>query len=181
MWKQVAGSGVVAVAAIVILAASFVAAGGLVASAQTGTAGRAATGEPAIATSDYEVDGVKVALLSVQRVSDGTVTVKWQYSNDTDEPKRLGESFTGMGSSEAYSLAYHAYLTDVRDNMKYPVLKDTRGEPVAAKHAAGKVVVLGPHKTLSSWAKFMAPPPGTTKVSVYIPGAQPFEDVPIHP
>jgi hypothetical protein len=60
------------------------------------------------------VDGVTVALLSVKRVSDGTVTVKWQYRNDTDEPKRLGE---------------------------------------------------------------LAPPPAATKVSVFIPGAQPFQDV----
>ena len=166
----------------IVFAVVWFAAVGLAASGQTGqvgTTGTAMAGEPAMATCSYEVDGVRVALLSVQRVADGTVTVKWQYRNDTDEPKHLGESFTGMGSSEAYSLAYYAYLTDARDMMKYPVLKDTRGVPVAAKHAGRKVVVLAPHKTLDTWAKFMAPPAGTTKVSVYIPGAQPFEEVTI--
>jgi hypothetical protein len=134
---------------------------------------------PAIAVNDYEVDGVEVALLSVKRVSDGTLTVKWEYRNKTAQPKKLGESFGGMGSSEAYSLVWHAYLVDGRNRMKYPVVKDTRGEPVAGKHGPGKVVMLGPKKTLGTWAKFIAVPAEVTKISVFIPGVQPFEDVPI--
>src|SRR5712692_2143587 len=54
----------------------------------------------AIAVNDYEVGGVQVALLSVKRISDGTVTVKWEYRNKTTQAKPLGESFTGMGWSE---------------------------------------------------------------------------------
>jgi hypothetical protein len=41
------------------------------------------------------------------------------------------------------------------------------------------VFVLGPKKTLGEWAKFMAPPADAKKISVFIPGTQPFEDVPI--
>jgi len=133
----------------------------------------------AIAVNDYEVDGVQVALLSVKRISDGTLTVKWEYRNKTNEAKKLGESFPGMGSSEVYSLAWHAYLVDGRNKMKYPVVKDTRGDPVAGKHGPGKVVVLGPGKTLGTWAKFIAVPPEVKKISVFIPGVQPFEDVDI--
>jgi hypothetical protein len=132
-----------------------------------------------LAVGDYEVDGVEVALLSVKRVSDGTLTVKWSYRNKTNEPKKLGESFEGMGSSEAYSLVWHAYLVDAKNKMKYPVVKDSSGDPVAARHAPGKVVILGPKKTLNTWAKFIAVPAGTKKISVFIPGTQPFEDVPI--
>ena len=134
----------------------------------------------AIAVNDYEVDGVQVALLSVKRISDGTVTAKWEYRNKTGEDKRLGESFKGMGWSEPFSLVYEAYLVDARNNMKYPVLKDTRGDLVAGKHpGTRKVVVLGPHKTMGEWAKFHAPPADAKKISVFIPGTQPFEDVPI--
>jgi len=85
----------------------------------------------------------------------------------------------GTLPTNVFSTAYAAYLTDVRSNMKYPVLRDTRGDPVAASHGGRKVVVLAPHKTLNTWAKFKVPPPTTTKVSVYIPGAQPFEEVAI--
>jgi hypothetical protein len=134
---------------------------------------------PAIGVNDYEVEGVEVALLSVKRISDGSLTVKWEYRNKTDEPKRLGESFPGMGSSEAYSLVWHAYLADARGKIKYPVAKDQRGNPVAAAHAAGKVVTLGPKKTTSTWAKFISVPADVKKISVFIPGTQPFEDVPI--
>jgi len=133
----------------------------------------------AIATSSYEVEGVEVALLSVRRISDGSITVKWEYRNTTDQPKKLGQSFEGMGSSEAYSLNWHAYLADARNKMKYPVAKDQRGDPVAGKHAPGKVVLLGPKKTLGTWAKFISIPPEVKKISVFIPGVDPFEDVDI--
>jgi len=133
----------------------------------------------AIGVNNYEVDGVEVALLSVRRISDGSLTVKWEYRNKTGQPKKLGASFSGMGSSEAYSLVWHAYLADARNKMKYPVAKDERGDPVAGKHAPGKVVVLGPKKTISTWAKFISVPPEVKKISVFIPGVDPFEDVAI--
>jgi hypothetical protein len=132
----------------------------------------------AIAVNDYEVDGVEVALLSVKRISDGTLTVKWQYRNKTNQPKKLGESFKGMGWSEPFSLVYDAYVVDARNKTKYPVLKDTRGDLVAGKHpGTRKVVVLEPKQTLGAWAKFAAPPADAKKISVFIPGTQPFEDV----
>jgi len=136
-------------------------------------------GSPPIAVNNYEVDGVEVALLSVRRISDGSLTVKWEYRNKTDEPKKLGESFAGMGSSEAYSLNWHAYLADSRAKVKYPVAKDEKGNPVAAKHGPGKVVVLGPRKTLGTWAKFISVPPDVKRISIFIPGTDPFEDVEI--
>jgi hypothetical protein len=134
----------------------------------------------AIAVNDYEVDGVVVALLSVKRISDGTLTVKWEYRNKTDQPKTLGESFKGMGWSEPFSLVYDAYVVDARNRMKYPVLKDTRGDLVAGKHPGKrKAVVLEAKQTLGAWAKFVAPPADAKKISVFIPGTQPFEDVAI--
>jgi len=72
-----------------------------------------------------------------------------------------------------------AYPTDIRNNTKYPLLKDTRGEPVGSAHAGGKAVTLKPKQTLNQWAKFRTPSKDTTKISVYIPGVQPFEDVAI--
>jgi hypothetical protein len=161
------------VAALFLLAAS----GWRLSAGQTVAA--VTTGDKPIATSEYEVDGVEVALLSVNRVADGTITVKWEYRNKTDAPKELGASFTGMGSSEAFSLNYYAYLTDARARTKYPVLRDERGVPVAARHAGRKVVTLGARKSLSTWAKFGAPPVGVARISIFIPGAQPFEEITI--
>jgi hypothetical protein len=83
------------------------------------------TDQSRIAVNDYEVDGVE-ALLSVNRISDGSLTVKWEYRNETNAPKRPGESFDGMGSTEAYSLVWHAYLAvpATRPNIQWPRISE---------------------------------------------------------
>ena len=40
--------------------------------------------------------------------------MKWEYRNKTDQPKRLGELFDAIGSSEPFSLVWHAYLVEAR-------------------------------------------------------------------
>jgi hypothetical protein len=122
---------------------------------------------------------VEVALLSAVRSSGDTITLRWQYRNKTDEARKIGESFHGMGSSEAFSLDWDAYIVDVGARMQYHVLKDSTGNPVAARHGGNKVVVLGPKGTTSVWAKFTAPPAAVQHVTVFVAGVEPFEDVPI--
>jgi hypothetical protein len=155
------------VGVLLLVAASLVAGG-------TQTAPKTAT--KALGVHSYEVDGVEVALLSVERTSGGTITARWQYRNTTSQPKKLGESFGGMGSSEAFSLVWDAYVTDTGARMKYPILKDTKGEPVAAHHGGGKVVALPAKGTTSVWAKFLVPAE-VKMVTVVVPGVEPFEDV----
>ena len=53
-------------------------------------------------------------LLSLKRSSDGTLTVKWEYRNKTDQPKRLGEPFDAIGSSEPFSPVWYAYLVEAK-------------------------------------------------------------------
>jgi hypothetical protein len=127
---------------------------------------------------DYQVDGVKVTLLSVARTSGDTITVRWQYRNESSEPQKIGETFRGMGSSEAYSLVWDSYVADTGSKTKYTVLKDSRGEPVAAAHGGSKLVTLAPKAALSTWAKF-AVPADVKQVTVVVPGVEPFEDIPI--
>jgi hypothetical protein len=81
-----------------------------------------------------------------------------------------------MGSSEAFSLVWDAYVVDPMARMKYPILKDTRGTPVGARHAGRKVVTLAGKGTTSVWAKF-AVPVSAAKLTVYLPGTEPFENV----
>lgn len=132
--------------------------------------------EPCCGVHAYEVDGVEVALMSVERTNPNEITVRWQYRNTTGEPKNLGESFHGMGSSEAFSLVWEAYVVDPMARMKYPILKDTRGTPVGTRHAGRKVVTLAGKGTTSVWAKF-AVPVSAAKLTVYLPGTEPFENV----
>jgi hypothetical protein len=130
-----------------------------------------------LGTHPYEVSGVEVVLMSVQRTSGNTLTVRWEYRNTTSQPRKIGESFGGMGWSEPFSLVYDAYLIDGRT--RYPVQKDETGNLIAARHGAGKIVTIAAKETHASWARFASPPEATTKITVFIPGTEPFEDIPI--
>lgn len=134
--------------------------------------------QPGLATQEHEVGGVDVVLLEVKRASGDTLTVRWQLRNKTQENKELTK---GTGSwSDAYRLSLDAYLIDPRNKKKYLVLKDEKGNPIAAKHEAKmKGIGLAPGQSLTTWAKFPAPPANVEKISVYLPGVQPFEDIPI--
>lgn len=126
----------------------------------------------------YEVDGVEVALMSVERNNPNEITVRWQYRNTTGEPKKIGESFHGMGSSEAFSLVWDAYVVDPIAKVKYPILKDDRGTPVGARHEGRKTITLAAKENKSVWAKFQVPA-NAGKLTVYLPGTEPFENVTI--
>jgi len=131
-----------------------------------------------IAVQPYEVGGVDVALLAVQRTSGDTLTVKWEYRNKTNEKKQLTKQRTGW--IDPYRLSVDMYLLDVNNKRKYTLVQDDTRHPRAGKHGGqNEYIFVGPKQTLATWAKFAAPPADVVKVTVSIPGAAPFEDVPI--
>ncbi|HYU99714.1 MAG TPA: hypothetical protein VE977_12860 [Pyrinomonadaceae bacterium] len=63
---------------------------------------------------------------------------------------------------------------------KYTALKDEKGSFNAAKRIQFNFGIgLAPKETVSTWAKFPAPPADVDKVTLYLPGAPPIEDVAI--
>jgi hypothetical protein len=75
--------------------------------------------------------------------------------------------------------AQDAYFVDAAEK-KYTVLKDEKVFFNAAKHIQFNFGIgLAPKETVSTWAKFPAPPADVEKVTLYLPGAPPFEDVAI--
>ena len=130
-----------------------------------------------IAVHEHEVDGVDVALMAVNRTSSDTVTVKWEYRNKTKAFQKLTKRSTGW--ADPYRLAYDTYLVNEEGKMKFPVLRDSGGVPIAAMH--GKPVddiAVAPQKALKTWAKYRVPA-DVTKVSVFLTGVEPFENVTI--
>ena len=127
-------------------------------------------------THAYEVDGVEVTLISAERPNPEEITLRWRYQNTTSTPKDIGGSFHGMGSSEAFSLVWEAYVADPAAKIKFPILKDSRGTPVAYRHGGSKVVRLGPKEGTTVWAKFQVPA-SAGPLTVYLPGTEPFENV----
>jgi hypothetical protein len=127
-----------------------------------------------IATAEHQVGGVEVALLEVKRTSTDSVTIKFRYTNKTTEKKNLAHGGQGL---DAWRFASDAYFVDAT-NKKYVTLKDENGYPVAANHQEfGTGITLKARQVVNTWAKFPAPPPDVEVVTVYLPGAPPFEDV----
>jgi len=136
------------------------------------------TPQEGLGIQDHEIEGVEVILMEVKRTSGDTITVKWRYRNKTKENKELLKSSSSW--SDAYRFSLNAYLIDPVNKKKYLVLKDEKGNPIAARHELKQLVItLAPGQTISTWAKFPAPPAQVEKISIYIPSVPPFEDIPI--
>jgi hypothetical protein len=128
-----------------------------------------------IARADHEVEGVEVALIEVKRASGDSVTIKYRYTNKTTEKKKLDHGGDGLN---AWRFGQDAYFVVPKTNQKFTVLKDENGYPVAANHQQfGVGITLAAKQVVNTWAKFPAPPPDVELITVYLPGAPPFEEV----
>jgi hypothetical protein len=126
----------------------------------------------------HESGDVDVVLLEVARTSGDTVTVRWKYVNNSGEKKQLTHERTGW--LDPYRLASDAYVLDTVSHTKYTVVVDDDKHPIAGKHGGqNSYIYLAPHQSLVTWAKFPAPAAGVSKVTISIPGTDPFEDVPL--
>ena len=67
------------------------------------------------------------------------------------------------------------YLIDGGSKKKYLVVRDADNKPVGFY---GQSQTIPAKSTLSVWARF--PTPASPKIMVSVPGAAPFEDVPIN-
>jgi hypothetical protein len=118
---------------------------------------------------DSDITGVSVELTSVQKTGD-TIMVRFKYINSGD--KSTGVLYTQVGGQ----IEDMIYCVDAKNKKKYLVIRDTEKNPLTS---ALHNLSVGPGETKGCWAKFPAPPADVTAISVYIPGAPPFENVPL--
>jgi hypothetical protein len=118
---------------------------------------------------DGDISGVSIELTSVQKTGD-MIMVRFKYINTRDKPVRIDQ--------ETKQDIRDMYYVDAKNKKKYPIIKDAEGNPLSSNLYGLEV---GAGETKASWAKFPAPPPDITTISVYLPGAPPFENVPIAP
>jgi uncharacterized cupredoxin-like copper-binding protein len=113
--------------------------------------------------------GAEIQVTRVRRSSDGTVEVRWRYAN-------TGKSqISVLKSDDARDLAHDTYVMDPDAKTKYPVATDDRKQPLAAKVSSTQ---LGPGKSQDVWMKF-AVPASAKRISLFLPGSLPVEDLPI--
>jgi hypothetical protein len=133
--------------------------------------GTGAAAKPMVEETEWA--GITAELLSVERTSGKMVTIKFKYTNtglDKVEIARIGQ-FSHDDMLE------HVYYIDPQNRKKYLVVQDADGKAIGTNL---RYLTLGPGESKAAWGKFPEPPADVQKVSVYLPGAPPFEDVPIH-
>ena len=116
---------------------------------------------------DSDISGIALELTSVQKSGD-TIMVRFKYISTRDKPTRI--------DNEAGQQVADMYYVDAKNKKKYPIIKDTERKPLSSNLEYFEV---GAGETKAGWAKFPAPAADVTTISVYIPGAPPFENVPI--
>lgn len=121
---------------------------------------------------DTEWGDVSVELKGVKRASGDTVTIKFKYTNNGSE--KIDISRAGQYGHD--NVIDSVYFVDTANNKKYLIVKDSEGNPLGTNL---HYFVLAPGESKSAWAKFPAPPPDVERITVYLPGAPPFEDVTI--
>ena len=128
-----------------------------------------------IASAQYSQNpDLRCDLLEVKRVSGGALLVRWRVINTG------GGGTSGLTATAAKPIRYdfgwnELFFIDPAENKRYQFLTDSGGNRILDVWFGD----LGPGQQRGNWAKFPAPPPGSTKISLSLPKFPPFEDVPI--
>jgi len=121
-----------------------------------------------LASQEFNQDPtLRCEVLEVKRVSGNALLVRWRLSKAaaTEKPTYHGFNWDAV------------YVVNPAENKKYSFLTDSEGQRILdAKWGS-----MTPGEQWLSWAKFPAPPPTSTKISLSIGGFAPFEDVPVAP
>lgn len=121
-------------------------------------------------------EGVTVELTAVERKG-SVLTVRWTVRNAGTQRVQVQFAYTGRQVT--------TYVVDEENGTKYYVLTDKEGNSLASQHTwlatdtHGVKEQIEPGTAKRYWAKFPAPPPEVTAVSVFFSEADPLEDVPI--
>jgi hypothetical protein len=137
---------------------------------------------PVLASGQFSSDpDLRCDLLEVKRISGGALMVRWRIVNTAGQ---ANASSTGGFTNPTSAKTIHYYFSswdalnyiDPAENKKYLPLTDSANNRILDVFGD---VTLQPGQQLLNWAKFPAPPPGSTKISISIPNFAPFEDAPV--
>lgn len=151
---------------IQLIAAAFLAATALF----TPTPAAAQDSSKPLATRELDKEGLVAEVIESVR-KDDTLTVRVRFRNTTDKPLKF--LLVPSGSYD------NNYLSS--GNMKYKVIRDPKGYPVATPTDGGGWVepTIKPKGTWNWWAKFPAPPEDRKSYTLYLHVGPPIDDVPI--
>jgi len=108
-----------------------------------------------------------VYFISARRISGNILDVRLAISNEADSTLPTLAFGSGFGD---------IYLVDPAEQKKYEVLKE---ENLFRYTIASKINEIPAKQRVEIFMHFPAPPPTTSRVHIYVPGAAPMLDVPI--
>jgi hypothetical protein len=123
-----------------------------------------------LASAELDVQGVVADVIESTR-KEGVLTVRVRFRNTGDKPVKFLLAGSGRYDDNYLSAG----------NVKYTVIRDAKGYPVATPTDGGgwlepKIAKGG---SWNWWAKFPAPPADQKKYSLYLKVGPPIDDVPI--
>jgi len=141
--------------------------------AQDASPAAAAAATSTLQKVDTEWEGVTCELISAKRGDGDTITIQFKYTNNG--AKEFSPTSSQLGGNSA---SEEVYYVDPKNKKKYTVIEDAQKKPIASNMRSFS---LDPGASRSGWTKLPAPPADVTKITVYIPGAPPFESVTLGP
>ena len=143
----------------------------------TATTASAAPATGAIASTDGEKTGTHIDVTELKRTSGGTVNLKFTITNSGSESFNTHGAYFGDSavSADNYRDVSGVHLVDPVNKKKYFVVVDTDRKCLCSK----EIPDVKAGEKINVWAKFPAPPPEVTKVTIEIPHFQPMDDVTI--
>ena len=147
------------------------------ATATTATVATAPPASGAIASAEGERSGARVDVTELKRTSGGTINLKFTITNGGSDNFNTRSSYLGDNavSSDNYADVSGIHLVDPVNKKKYFVVVDTDKKCLCSK----ELTEIKPGDKLNLCAKFPAPPPEVTKVTIEVPHFQPMDDVTI--
>jgi outer membrane protein OmpA-like peptidoglycan-associated protein/HEPN domain-containing protein len=127
----------------------------------------------ATATQDSEAEGVIVEVTALRRAPGGFLNAEFRYRN------KGSAAFTFPHLTNQVP---KAHVVDPESRRKYDVAKDQAGNHLAATTLAFPATggaQLQPNESIALWAKFPAPPENVKQVTLTLPLAPPFDNLPI--
>jgi hypothetical protein len=144
--------------------------------ATTATTASAPPTAGVIASAEGEISGARMEVTELKRASGGTVNLKLVLINNGD--KNFPMYGYNLGDKEVntdYKSVGGIHLVDPVNKKKYFVIRDSEKKCMCSND----VDDVRPGARTNLWAKYPAPPPDVTKITIEIPHFQPMDDVPI--
>jgi hypothetical protein len=128
---------------------------------------------PALATADGEKPGVRIEAQELKRTSGDTLTLKFALINDSNESYHLYGCVLCDPEKNDHGTVSGVNLIEGVGKKKYFVVRDTEGACLCSR----SLVSVDSKSRANLWAKFPAPPPDVSKITVAVPHFTPMEDV----